>query len=216
MAGRQPTYVFAGGRAHPISTADLARFSAKVDKTPTCWLWTGNLNPAGYGGFKLARKEVRAHRFAYMALVGPVPDGLVLDHLCRVRKCVNPEHLEPVTLGENTLRGETVSARNALVTHCPAGHPYDDGNTYHSDGRAGRRCKECTRVSSAARYAARLAGEPPKRQVAKATQCRQGHAFTPDNTYVDPIGRRKCRACNRARVRSSRGAAKQRENGVAR
>ena len=92
----------------PIS----ARFWAKVDKTETCWLWTGGQS-AGYGrfGFK-GRPNLGAHRFAYELLVGPIPPGLDLDHLCRVRNCVNPDHLEPVTRRENLLlRGGGPSER---------------------------------------------------------------------------------------------------------
>lgn len=213
MADRQPIYVFADGRTHPITASDLARFYAKVDKTPTCWLWTARLNAAGYGDFSVLGRQARAHRFAYFALVGVVPEGLVLDHLCRVRRCVNPAHLEPVTLGENTLRGETLSARNAAVTHCPAGHPYDDANTYWSEGRAGRRCKECNRVGAAASYAARIAGDPPKRVLKKAAECRKGHPFTPENTYIDAIGKRKCRTCMRVRADKYAAARRAGQNG---
>ena len=73
------------------------RFWAKVDKTDDCWLWTANRTNAGYGHFWLDRRMVLAHRFAYELLIGPIPDGLTLDHLCRVRACVNPAHLEAVT-----------------------------------------------------------------------------------------------------------------------
>lgn len=87
------------------------RFWEKVDKTPSCWLWTGAISGGtGYGSFatmlgRNERKGVGAHRWAYEALVGPIPEGLVLDHLCAVRRCVRPEHLEPVTIGENNRRG---------------------------------------------------------------------------------------------------------------
>ena len=120
------------------------RFWAKVDKTGECWLWIGSCNHKGYGVFRVAGRLVKAHRFAYELLVGPIPDGLTLDHLCRVRRCVNPAHLESVTNYENILRGDSFSARNAVKTHCPHGHPYDDANTYVSP--SGRRsCRECSR-----------------------------------------------------------------------
>lgn len=115
------------------------RFWAKVDKTETCWLWTAGLNRHGYGQFKLNGRTRTAHRLAYEWLVGEIPEGLHLDHLCRVRHCVNPDHLEPVTCRVNLLRGETLQARNAAKTHCPQGHPYDRL-------RAGRRvCSICRR-----------------------------------------------------------------------
>jgi len=122
------------------------RFLAKVDKDPEtgCWLWTARINAKGYAEFRF-RGTVRAHRWAYKHFVGPVPDGLPLDHLCRVRHCVNPAHLEPVTPRENTLRGDTIPAAEAARTACPAGHPYTPENTYRHRG-AKRRCVTCHRT----------------------------------------------------------------------
>lgn len=89
-------------------------------------------------------RTVPAHRFAYELLVRPIPPGLVLDHECRVRHCVRPDHLTPVTNRENILRGVGASARCAAQTHCPAGHPYDEANTYvRPNGH--RDCRECGR-----------------------------------------------------------------------
>ena len=104
------------------------RFWAKVDKSGDCWLWTGAKSSAGYGSFRVGRGGVGAHRIAYELAVGPIPAGLELDHLCRVRHCVNPNHMEPVSHSENTHRGETVAASNAAKTHCPQGHEYTDEN----------------------------------------------------------------------------------------
>jgi len=83
-----------------------------------CWLWQGPLSPNGYG----RTSKWYAHRAMYEILMGPIPPRLVIDHLCRVRRCVNPDHMEVVTRGENVLRGETVSARAARQTHCKRGH----------------------------------------------------------------------------------------------
>lgn len=88
---------------------DSARFWAKVAITPSCWLWQGWADRDGYGALDVGGRFTRAHRFAYEELVGPIPDGLTIDHLCRVRNCVNPDHMEPVTLAENTRRANEVN-----------------------------------------------------------------------------------------------------------
>ncbi|WP_399559394.1 HNH endonuclease signature motif containing protein [Streptomyces chartreusis] len=126
------------------------RFWAKVKKTETCWLWTGAKTVAGYGQFTTAGRTDGAHRWAYEHLVGPIPAGLHIDHLCRTPACVNPAHLEPVTPRENNLRGDTFTAKNVAKTHCPKGHAYDEGNTYvtpayrHNPSGA-RQCRACDR-----------------------------------------------------------------------
>ncbi|KAB2977369.1 HNH endonuclease [Streptomyces sp. SS1-1] len=96
---------------------------------------------------KLGGRYQMAHRVAYQEIVGPIPEGLQLDHLCRVRHCVNPAHLEPVTSRENTLRGENLVAINAAKTHCKRGHLFDAANTYR--WRNSRICRECRRLRSA-------------------------------------------------------------------
>ncbi len=120
------------------------RFWEKVNKTEHCWVWEGARNSGGYGGFRVAGKYVPAHRFVYELLVGPIPTGLEIDHLCRNHSCVNPEHLEPVSHATNTLRGNTLAALNKAKTHCRRGHPYDAINTYVSKGK--RYCRLCDRV----------------------------------------------------------------------
>lgn len=115
------------------------RFWSKVDKSALggCWSWIGCKARGGYGMFRLG-KMVLAHRIAYEAYIGDIPQGLEIDHLCRNRSCVNPEHLELVTHQENTLRGDTLTAANARKTHCPRGHLYDA-----IDIRGRRWCRMC-------------------------------------------------------------------------
>jgi hypothetical protein len=127
----------------PSPAETTARFWNYIDKTPTCWRWTGSLVREGYGFLRVNGKTTPAHRFAYELLVGPIQDGLTIDHLCRVRHCVNPEHLEPVTRDENTLRGTGPTARHARQTHCKQGHPLDV--TQLENGRPRRRCSICSR-----------------------------------------------------------------------
>jgi hypothetical protein len=112
-----------------------------------CWIWTGAKITAGYGNTTIGRKFFYTHRATLKFLKGDDRQGLVCDHLCRVRACCNPEHLEFVTNQENTLRGDSAAfnrARGATVTHCPAGHSYDAENTYNSK-KGSRSCRECAR-----------------------------------------------------------------------
>lgn len=139
------------------------RAMSKVEKTESCWIWKGNINEHGYGRFfSPDRTNFRAHKLIYELLVGPVPNGLVLDHLCRNRACVNPNHLEPVTIGVNVLRGIGITAMCAVKTHCPKGHEYSVENTYVSPKRA-RYCRACRYEKSAERSRQSLAARATKR-----------------------------------------------------
>ena len=128
-----------------VSTNDLDRFDAKffVGKDG-CWHWTASKNVGGYGIFRFEGHNQVAHRVSYRMFVGPIPEGLELDHLCRNRGCVNPDHLEPVTRIENQIRGNANWVINARKTHCKWGHPFDDDNTYQRrSGDGFRQCKQC-------------------------------------------------------------------------
>lgn len=132
------------------------RFVKKIDASAgDCWLWVAQIDGCGYGRFQEGGKPISAHRYAYEALVGQIPDGLTIDHLCRVRHCVNPEHMEAVTRRENTLRGIGPTAMHARRTHCPQGHPYDEENTcLHGTSRS---CRTCHRISERQRRQRRAA-----------------------------------------------------------
>lgn len=173
---------------------------AKVDKTDTCWLWTAGVGGrGGYGRFWISGHSEFAHRFSYELARGPIPEGLTLDHLCRNTKCVNPDHLEPVTLVENIMRGDGFSAKNARKTHCVNGHPFAGDNLIvTSKGR--RACRTCGREFTARWRAANP--RPPIERTQKLC-CIRGHAFTDENTLHIQGGRR-CRACHRMRQREYR------------
>jgi hypothetical protein len=154
------------------------RFWAKVNKDGPipphrpelgpCWEWTACGDERGYGKLGTDGGFVRPYRYAIELLVGPIPDGLEPDHLCRNPACTKavadkrgPAHLELVTHHENLLRGNGPSGRNARKTHCPQGHEYTPENTLletKRGGRLGRRCRECTRALERARYAAKAEG----------------------------------------------------------
>jgi len=128
----------------------IDRFWAKVNKTDSCWLWTGYCNPKGYGRFTENYNPIFAHRWSYEKFIGPIPEGLVIDHLCEVKNCVNPEHLEPVTNKINLNRGKVGqknAARHRSKTHCRNGHEYTEENTAYwnrkSRGVLTRKCLIC-------------------------------------------------------------------------
>ncbi len=118
------------------------RFWSKVNTDGVCWEWTAAHTPDGYGSFNVTKtSRWRSHRWAYEHLVGPIPDGLQLDHLCRNPPCVNPDHLEPVTNRENGARG-AAGIYQKVKTHCPRGHPYSGDNLIVR--KLGRRaCRTC-------------------------------------------------------------------------
>jgi hypothetical protein len=127
------------------------RIRNKIDFTENCWIWKKKVSKAGYGRYSVRRKNLptkdyTVHRIIYELLVGPVPQGLELDHLCRNRRCCNPAHLEAVTHKVNNNRGMGPSGINSRKTHCKNGHAFTEENTcYLMNPKQKRRCRICWR-----------------------------------------------------------------------
>lgn len=150
-----------GFAARPVVERFLEKF--EIGPPEQCWEWKANLDVKGYGQFMVYRrgravvKYARAHRFSYEHFVGPIPDGLQLDHLCRNPRCVNPGHLEPVTEAENRRRGKN-GVLKVRRTHCKHGHALTPDNVYvKSDGFGTRQCRICTIAASRRRRLASTA-----------------------------------------------------------
>lgn len=136
------------------------RIYNKTDRSGECWIWQATVNRNGYAMMFIEGKMRSVHRWSYEHFIGPIPEGLQLDHLCHTndpscsagdaclhRRCVNPHHLQPVTCQENTLRGKSFAAEQARRTHCPQGHPYTPDNLYDVPSSAGvRRCLACRKA----------------------------------------------------------------------
>lgn len=135
----------------PVPIDPRIRFFARIRKTSSCHVWLGFKDKNGYGYFRIgsltdgSRRVVLAHRFAYELTKGPIPEGLQLDHLCRNPPCVNPGHLEAVTVRENLYRGIGPTATNRAKTYCLRGHPYNAQNIYFRK-QGGRSCRACHRA----------------------------------------------------------------------
>lgn len=178
-----------------------------------CWIWRGKPGSRGYCYFWYDGKKRLAHRFCYEVFVGPIPEGLVIDHLCRNTICVRGSHLEPVTDRINIARGTAPPARNMVATECSNGHPFNEENTYvYPNGERG--CRTCIRKWN---QEWRAENRPSKggrgsHQTAK-THCPKGHPYDEVNTILKPGGGRGCRACTRIRNREAqrRRRAKARE-----
>jgi hypothetical protein len=126
------------------------RFWSKTDRSGgrySCWNWTSSKLKAGYGIFWYERKYRLAHRLAFEAMNGPIPERATIDHSCNNTSCVNPTHLSPMSLKDNVLRGDAPTARNARKTTCKNGHPYD---TVYGN-RNERRCARCHAAKARAR-----------------------------------------------------------------
>ncbi len=193
------------------------RFWTRVTQGPDgCWLWTGGIRANGYGTFAVKSPTGRwtqttAHRWSYQTVVEPAPDGYEIDHLCRVRGCVRPDHLEAVSVPENRRRRDVKYAPEVprtiraiprppsrsrteptvSRTHCKRGHEY--AVTGWAPNGKGRLCRGC--------HDDRVAAKRKGGAHGTKTHCPQGHPYSPENTYLRPRGGRECRTCVLARNR---------------
>jgi hypothetical protein len=143
----------------------LDRVMERIEQSPMgCWLWTGTTSSHGYARIAVANGQKHGedglvHRILYEYFFGSFPVGLTSDHLCRVRRCVNPTHIEPVTTKINVLRGTGITARSAQATHCIHGHPFDERNTLRDKRDGHRSCRACCREKMRRRrQSSRLSG----------------------------------------------------------
>ena len=143
----------ASGAKFPRSMSMSERVFASITKVDMgyateCWIWQRAKQGAGYGHLwsPMLRRTQLAHRVSYESANGPISDGLTLDHRCRNRACCNPDHLDPVTMAVNLMRGEGPSAINARKTMCPQGHSYDDEKNCRTNKSGGRHCRACQRI----------------------------------------------------------------------
>jgi hypothetical protein len=134
-----------------MTKSTLERFMAKVEVTGGCWLWTAGQTGRdakrgrGYGMFYFGNQRMLAHRWAWAHWRGEIPEGMQIDHLCKVKRCVNPDHLEVVTPAENMARQAATVPFQLRATHCPNGHAYEPDNAYVWGHTV--RCRECRRLS---------------------------------------------------------------------
>ena len=140
-------------------------WSGAVETEDGCWEWRRTRNRNGYGQIGVGGKTKVAHRVAYELAIGPIADGLQLDHLCRNRACINPAHLEPVTQSENIMRGSGFPPQLASRTHCLNGHELHEGNIYRQPGRPAhqRSCLTCRHERDRVREQTRPT-RPPRRK----------------------------------------------------
>ena len=180
MAESIKAYLKAG---HTV--ADFLRYNSMRMSENGCWHWLGALTSEDYGFLYFQGKRMAAHRLSYETFVGPIPKGIVLDHLCRDHTCINPDHLDPCTPGENVRRG---ISHYGSRTHCEAGHPYTSENTAINKAYDSRQCRICKRISNQKYKAAHKAELADKRRE-KNKANPEAHKAEQHAAYLRRIGK---------------------------
>jgi hypothetical protein len=153
FASRKPWVRVPPSPRYNVPMSEEQRFWSKVEKSESCWTWTASQTRGGYGQFyKDGGIPILAHRWSYQSVNGPIPDGLVMDHLCRVRNCVRPDHLEATTQRINILRGNGLAAQQAEQTHCKRGHSLEDAHILSRNRRDCRKCRKMRNNSRSREY----------------------------------------------------------------
>lgn len=205
-----------------MDESTAARLWSKIDKDGPetarlgrCWGWRGKPGKGGYPYFWFDGKSRRANRFVYENLVGPIPEGLVIDHVCHNedldcpggdldphRLCTNPDHLIATDQLSNVMAGRGIAARNAAMTECDSGHDLlDPGNVYTYPNGRERACIPCVREAQKRWRAKRYPDAVP---MAERTECPAKHPYDSTNTRVNAYGYRVCRECVRERDRETK------------
>lgn len=192
-----------------LTERDEMRFKSKVQpREDGCWDWLGShFKATGYALFNLKMSDgvwrpTTAHRVAHTIYKGPIPDGLHIDHLCRNRRCVNPDHLEAVPQKVNTARGMTPSAIASRTDLCLKGHPLTEKNVYRRPGRPDKReCRTCMKERE------RLRGDPDLDRdafYAEGRRCAHDHLLDEGNVIWEANGRYRCKVCHYEAIRRYR------------